>query len=158
DYGSVFDGNARWLQIAVRPGASTGPYTNVSPRQRILPAPYAIFAASSSNFSGTLAPGSLSGTYGNALTLSNAANSMRGTFTGAFAGTFTGNGTGVSNVNAATLNGLPDSEFWQLEGNNVSFGQVLGSTNNQVLEFVVNGFTALQLIPNTNASPSVVGG
>ena len=33
DFGAQFDGNPRWLQIAVRPGASTGAYTNVAPRQ-----------------------------------------------------------------------------------------------------------------------------
>ena len=36
DFGaSAFDGNARWLQIAVRPGASTGAYTNLAPRQAV---------------------------------------------------------------------------------------------------------------------------
>lgn len=43
DFGSgAFDGNARWLEIAVRPGSSTGAYTVLSPRQRINPVPYAL--------------------------------------------------------------------------------------------------------------------
>jgi hypothetical protein len=46
DHGAQFDGNARWLQIAVRPGASEEAYTDVTPRQALLPAPYAIYAAS----------------------------------------------------------------------------------------------------------------
>src|SRR4030095_5497222 len=54
DYGARFDGNARWLQIAVRPGASTGPYTNVTPRQALLPAPYAMTA-------GTVPDGAITG-------------------------------------------------------------------------------------------------
>jgi hypothetical protein len=34
DFGSnIFDGQARWLELAVRPGASTGFYTVLSPRQ-----------------------------------------------------------------------------------------------------------------------------
>src|SRR6185503_17670588 len=37
DFGAQFDGNARWLQIAVRPGASTGNYTNIAPRQPLTP-------------------------------------------------------------------------------------------------------------------------
>src|SRR3954469_15906059 len=47
----AFDGGARWLQIGVRPGASIGGYTNVSPRQAILPTPYAMVA---STISGTI--------------------------------------------------------------------------------------------------------
>jgi len=35
-------------------------------------------------------------------------------------GTFTGNGAGVANVNAATLNGVGATNFWQLDGNNVT--------------------------------------
>jgi hypothetical protein len=41
----VFTGPDRWLDLAVRPGASTDTYTNVVPRQPITPAPYAIRAA-----------------------------------------------------------------------------------------------------------------
>nr|WP_290666492.1 hypothetical protein [Ardenticatena sp.] len=40
--GSAFDGNARWLEIAVRPGSSTGGYTTLAPRQALTPAPYAL--------------------------------------------------------------------------------------------------------------------
>jgi hypothetical protein len=40
----AFDGEARWLEIAIRPGASTGTYTVLSPRQEITPTPYALFA------------------------------------------------------------------------------------------------------------------
>ncbi len=44
DFGDVFNGDSRWLEIAVRPGASTGSYTALSPRQRIAAAPYAFYA------------------------------------------------------------------------------------------------------------------
>ncbi len=40
----AFNGDARWLEIAVRPGASTGTYTVLSPRQPISAVPYAIYA------------------------------------------------------------------------------------------------------------------
>ncbi len=39
--GGVFDGNRRFLEISVRPGAETGAYTPLSPRQELTPAPYA---------------------------------------------------------------------------------------------------------------------
>jgi hypothetical protein len=47
DFGTAaFNGQARWLEIAVRPGTSIGAYTPLLPRQRIAPAPYALTAAS----------------------------------------------------------------------------------------------------------------
>ncbi len=47
DFGSsVFSGDARWLEVAVRPGASTDPndYVALSPLQPISPTPYAMYA------------------------------------------------------------------------------------------------------------------
>ena len=44
DFGSIFTGDARWLQIGVRPGDSIKLYTTLSPRQEITPTPYAIYA------------------------------------------------------------------------------------------------------------------
>ncbi len=45
DFGAAsFDGNARWLEIAIRPGDEAGTYTVLSPRQPITPVPYALFA------------------------------------------------------------------------------------------------------------------
>jgi len=40
----VFTGDARWLQIAVRPGASSDPcdFATLSLRQEVTPAPYAM--------------------------------------------------------------------------------------------------------------------
>ena len=46
DFGSgVFDGSPRWIEIGVRAYGSESPYTVLSPRQPITPAPYALFAA-----------------------------------------------------------------------------------------------------------------
>ncbi len=48
DFGALaFDGNARWMEIAVRPGASTGTHTVLSPRQAIGSTPYALYAKAS---------------------------------------------------------------------------------------------------------------
>src|SRR6185503_7350840 len=45
DFGDgVFNGQDRWLEIAVRPTGSPGDYTTLVPRQRITPGPYAITA------------------------------------------------------------------------------------------------------------------
>jgi hypothetical protein len=105
DFGSaVFTGTNYWLQIAVRTnGAAT--FTILTPRQPLLPVPYAIFANSASNLLGTLASTQLSGTlpasafvgYTNTVTLTNSGNS--------FGGTFSGNGTNLVNLNASQLTG-----------------------------------------------------
>jgi hypothetical protein len=44
--GGAFDGNARWLEIGVRPGAQSDPdpYSILAPAQKISPAPYAMYA------------------------------------------------------------------------------------------------------------------
>lgn len=84
-----------------------------------------------------------------------------GTHTNTFiAGIIYGNGGGLTNLNggdAATLNGLGATNFWQLGGNDVAGGQFIGSTNNQPLEFWVNGQRALRLEPTSDA-PNVIGG
>ncbi len=156
NFGAVFNGTPYWLQIGVRTnGGST--FTPLSPRQALTPAPYAIFANTASNVSGTISAaqlsgpvgsGNLSGTYGKALTLNNPGNS------------FSGNGANLTNVSATALNGLNASNFWQLGGNTVSAGQILGSTNNQPLELWVNNVRALRLEPGTNGqgAPNVIGG
>ncbi len=63
--------------------------------------------------------------------------------------------------NAATLNGLSATNFWQVGGNNVAPGQFIGSTNNQPVEIWVNGARALRLEisdPEFPDEASVVGG
>lgn len=44
NFAMPFDGNDRWLEVAVRPGISVGDYTLLTPRQQILSAPYALRA------------------------------------------------------------------------------------------------------------------
>ena len=44
DFGDVFDNTALWLDIQVRPGAETGTYTSLEPRQPLMAAPQAQFA------------------------------------------------------------------------------------------------------------------
>ncbi|MBY6203530.1 tail fiber domain-containing protein [Halomonas denitrificans] len=45
DFGaSIFFGDAVWVEVAVRDGASTGSYDTLAPRSPITPAPYALFA------------------------------------------------------------------------------------------------------------------
>ena len=126
DFGNQFPGANRWLEIAVRTNGAAS-FTLLAPRQALTPSPYAVFANTASNLSGALPLAQLP-----ASVVTNNAAGLNLT------GTFTGNGASVTNVNAALLNGLAASNFWQLGGNNISAAQFLGSTNNQPLELRVN--------------------
>ncbi len=104
DFGTnIFAGNNRWLDIGVRAIGVTN-FTALSPRQPVLPTPYAIFAAGASNLigylpatqiTGTLPSAQISGTYSGAVNFVNGSNT--------FSGTFTGNGAALTNLNAAQL-------------------------------------------------------
>jgi len=59
DFGSVFNGNPRWLGISVR--TNSGGFTNLWPRQQLTPTPYAIMAGSASNLLGVLPVAQLGG-------------------------------------------------------------------------------------------------
>lgn len=47
DFGANFNGQPRWLEIAVKPAGSSNPFTTLTPRQQITSAPYAIRSLSS---------------------------------------------------------------------------------------------------------------
>ena len=94
DFGDVFTGNPVWLAISVRSNGMRN-YADLTPLQPLTPVPYAIFANTASNLSGSVASANVSGLYGNAVTLNNGANQ--------FSGTFTGNGTNLTSLNASNL-------------------------------------------------------
>ena len=141
DFGANFPGADRWVEISVRTNGS-GLFLTLIPRQKLTPTPYAITAAN------VIPGGGLSGTYGGAVTLSNANNN------------FSGNGANVTGVNAAALGGLASSNFWQTSGNSgtTPSTQFLGTSDNQPLEIHVNGVRALRIEPGGGAAPSLAGG
>jgi hypothetical protein len=62
DFGSnVFDGNERWLEIGVRPGWMNDPnvYTELTPRQEVAPAPYALYAKTTGSGGGWVDDGAV---------------------------------------------------------------------------------------------------
>ncbi len=145
DFGANFPGGDRWLEIGVRTNSGvSGTFSTLLPRQQVTPAPYAITAGNL--VSGGIPPG----TYGSAVTFSNNTNN--------FTGGFNGNGSGLTNVNATKLGGLPAARFWQLGGNNASDVDFVGTINNAPLIFKVNSSVALTLWPSDSGAPAVVGG
>src|ERR1700733_6510159 len=162
DFGAVFTGNPTWLAISVRTNG-VGGYAGLTPLQPITPTPYAIFANTASNVSGTVSAGQLSGMLPLAqlpgAVVTNNANSVN------LSGTFTGNGSGLPNLNVTALN---LTNVWQTTGNSVTPGQFLGSTNNQPVEIWANGRRALRLEPGgasaslgngiPTGAPNVIGG
>jgi hypothetical protein len=63
DFGSgIFNGTNYWLDISVRTNGNSA-FTGLLPRQPLTPAPYAVFANTASNLSGTLPTAQLSGTF-----------------------------------------------------------------------------------------------
>jgi trimeric autotransporter adhesin len=158
DFGAAaFTGADRWIQIDAR--TVIGPFTALQPRQKVTSTPYAIRAA---NLTGTLPSNQLAGTYGNAVTFSNAGNMFVGTFTG----TLIGNGAGLTNVGAATIGGFTANELWKTSGNagTVAGLNFLGTTDNQPMELKVNGQRVVRWERQTNAPvfgfviPNIIGG
>ena len=154
DFGAVYNGTVYWLQIGVRTNGAVL-YTALSPRQELTPTPYAITAEnldgtlSASQLTGTLPNSLLSGLYGNAVNFNNPADN------------FVGNGAGLVNVNAALLDGLAATNFWQLNGNaNTTPGvNFLGTPDNQALDIRVNNARGLRVEPDPTFSvPNVIGG
>ena len=148
DTGNIPDGSPIWLELAVRTNGS-GAFTPLSPRQAVTPAPYAMFANTASNLVGKVTAAQLPAsvvTNGASGAMLNGAN---------LNGNFTGNGAGVTNVNAAALNGLSATNFWQLGGNTVQSNvDFIGSVNDAPLDLKVNGNRALRLDSRAN----VLGG
>ncbi len=169
DFGAgIFTGKTNWLEVDVRTNGGGG-YTILSPLQNLTPTPYAVFAESASNLSGTLsaaqlsgplASANLSGTYGNTVNLNNAGNS------------FIGNGSGLTVLDASQLisGTVPDSrlsgnvartsQVWLLGGNSGTTAgtQFIGTTDNQPLQFEVNSLRVMRIEPNTNGAPNIIGG
>jgi len=154
DFGEAFKGGGMWLELGVR-AKGEDDFTTLVPRQALTPSPYAVMARSASNLSGALPASQISGILAQAqLPVEVVTNNEAGL---RLSGTFTGDGLGVTNVNAALLNGFSASTFWRLDGNPVADGQFLGTTNSQALELRVNNVRALRLEP-TGSTPNVIGG
>ncbi|MCK4451743.1 MAG: hypothetical protein KAX26_14250, partial [Anaerolineae bacterium] len=150
DFGSgIFTGDARWLEIGVRPGASAGAYTTLTPRQALTATPYALYALGApwSGLAG-IPPDFADGVDADTL-----------------------GGLSCSNGQVAKWNNTTSQ--WQCGNDETSAGgggwsltgnagtnpatNFLGTTDDQALELRVNNARALRLEPNAD-SPNLIGG
>ena len=114
DFGAVFGSNANWLAIDVRTNGAAK-FTALSPLQQVTPTPYALYAPSAgaaetattasvansvagTNITGTVSPANLPGTL-----VTN--SEINVTLNGAFSG----NGSGLTNLPASGIVGLPST-------------------------------------------------
>ena len=117
----VFTGPARWLEIAARTNGAAS-FITLSPRQPVLPTPYAVMANSASNLLGNVPSAQLSGTV--ALTQLPGAVVTNNAIGLVLNGTFNGNAGGINNTNQA--------------GANYSF--LGGGQNNSIEPYATNSF------------------
>ena len=149
DFGSnVFNGTTWWLEISLRPSGTFGEFTFLTPRQPLTPTPNALFAVNAA-----LATTATTANGVAASVVSPAQLNTPGAPTSGQVLAF--NGNGLSWTNAASA-----AAAWTVNGNTgtTSGANFLGTTDNQPLEFKVNGQRALRLEPNTNGAINVVGG
>jgi hypothetical protein len=166
DFGDVFDGTPLWLEIGVRPGAESGAYTALSPRQRLLPAPYAAYATRASwaglvGVPAGLDDGDDDTTYGAGAGLVLDGTTFAITATYRLPQTCADGqsvewDSAVSTWSCATSTG---GVGWSLTGNagTTPGTHFLGTTDDVALELHVNASRAWRLEPGIT-SPNVVGG
>ncbi len=185
DFGAgMFTGTSYWLEIGVRTNGA-GSYTSLAPLQALTPSPYAIFAnsagsattattAASATAATTATTASAVGANGvNNVAIQNNAVTAGKIASGQLVKSLTaGANTLYDNVTLAAGNNVTltpsgqtvtiaatGGQSWSLSGNSGTTPgtQFVGTTDNQPLEFHVNGQRALRLEPN-GTGPNVVGG
>lgn len=135
DFGVVFNGDRRWLEIMVNTNVAH-PLSLLVPRQPLHPAPYAIHA------------------------LKAGMADMATTASGVAPGAVNSASVVDDSIDAADLNPvLRNSTFWRLGGNAgaTPATRFLGTTDNQELVLGADNAPILRLVPD-NISPNLIGG
>jgi len=147
DFGAeVFNGDARWLEIGVRPGGGGG-FTTLRPRQKVMPTPYALYAASGTRGPrGAQGPPGASpfvvdgndvyyvdGNVGIGTTEPNSALEVNGTITGTVDANQAVYGINTNSGNAGSLGGsnygVKSEGDLVVDGNDAAFRGTIGPNN-----------------------------
>jgi hypothetical protein len=147
DFGAVFGGNARWLEIAVRTNGG-GAFATLAPRQPLTPAPYALYAplagtsatATTAASANSVAAANVTGTLGLAQLPAGVVTNTQSGVT--LTGTFSGDGSALANLNLILTNPVvempPGSRMVFTNSgrySGMSFTPVAYSTNRQYIGF-----------------------
>lgn len=148
DFGSVFSGAERWLELEVKLSSDLpAAYQILSPRHEVKPAPFALFSMST----GLIPDSALVGTYTQRIKLTNTSNTLVGDGAGIsnlsassiasgtvastlnfsnVNNTFTGDGNGLFNLRWSAISGIPagfadgvdnDTIIWSTSGGDAYF-------------------------------------
>ncbi|MCX8155410.1 MAG: hypothetical protein N3J91_02960 [Verrucomicrobiae bacterium] len=165
DFGPApFNGTALWLAVAVRP-AGGGAFTPLTPRQPLLPAPYATFAANAA------VAQALTANAVNTASLKDGAVTLTKIATNQIVTSLNGlrDAVQLSGTNGITINPRgntlvisgpgPGGPAWALTGNagTLPGSHFLGTADNQPLELRVNNTRFLLAQPTTGV-PNLIGG
>jgi hypothetical protein len=151
-----------FIELAVREADSGDPFTVLSPRQEVTPAPLATFAlgVSATTIFGEISDGNLPSTFSSARTFSNPGN------------VFFGDGSNLTAIDATELTGtIPTATIptipagaldnaWQLGGNagTTAGTDFIGTTDTVTLDFRVNNTRGLRLEAAGGSLVNVIGG
>lgn len=160
DFGDVFNGDERWIEIAVRPGATTGTYTVLSPRLPVGATPYALFAKKANVF-GVQASGSAAAALD--LTNTNTTAPANGIVVTTHGGVAVGGIALASSGTSAAVDGLSKSatgqggHFWNDAGGTGLKAETIGNgtaleIGNGALRVSGSARTAFQYIVPANAA------
>lgn len=159
DFGAgAFNGEARWLEIAVRTNGSAADFTLLSPRQALTPTPYSLHAANAGLFSGqsatAFAPASGSPAYvaKTGDTLTGALNlPANGLAVGGNQLALSGGNVGVGTANpAAKLHVLPSGPF---DGIKIGAVDTTGATSLGLsLSSPTSGYADIQAVRSQNVA------
>ena len=145
DFGSVFSGAPRWLQLSVR--TALEPFTPLNPRQPLPPAPFGLVAVTPPGPAGPQAPQGPAGPSG---------------IVGPTGATGPAGPQGpIGPAGPTGPQGLPGSaDAWSRTGNAGTAPSInfIGTTDNQALELKVNAQRGFRIEPNASQAPNIIGG